>query len=451
MNTRRRRLLVALAAVPVLAGRAAAHGGGLRSEAGASLTVPTWLFLLTGGAVVGASFLLASLATDRSAVRAVHEWRLGFPSVPTLGRALWALGSVAGVLGLVVVLWTGFLGPLDRLQNAAILLVWVGWWAGLPMVAYLLGNPWPALNPIRTLASLLPSAGVEYPERAGAWPATVGVLALVWVEVVAPLAANPRLLAAAVALYVLVSLTGAVAFGETWFRRADPVSRIFAAYGRVGALDGSRIQVPGSGLVTERAGDPGAVAFVVALLWGTTYDGLVGTGPVAAAVQSAVSAGVPPRAVYLLAFVGGYAVFLGAFVLSVRLARRTAPTHESSASLARRFAPALLPIAAGYHLAHYLGYFLSLSPALAGATLLPWNPPAAQVLSVPGWFGVVGPAAVLAGHLLAVWVAHAISFEVFPGRLQAIRSQYPLTAVMVAYTTASLWVITQPEVTPPYL
>jgi len=58
---------------------------------------------------------------------------------------------------------------------------------------------------------------------------------------------------------------------------------------------------------------------------------------------------------------------------------------------------------------------------------------------------------VLLGHLVAIWVAHATAFEVFPGRLQAIRSQYPVVLVMVGYTMLSLWIVSQPSVQPPYL
>ncbi len=451
MQRSRRRVALTGALVPLLAGRTLAHGGGLRAEAGESLAVPTWLVLLTGGAVVGASFLLASLATDRTLVRSIHEWAVGLPTHRGAGRVLWAFGSVVGLLALCAVVGAGLFGPPDQLRNAAILLVWVGWWAGLPIVTYLLGDPWPALNPVRTLAGLLPGAGLEYPDRLGAWPATAGLLALIWLEVVMPLASNPQLLALVVLAYVVLALAGAVAFGESWFRRGDPIERVFRSYGAVGALSRGRLHLPGSGLVGERAHEPGAVAFIVALLWGTTYDGLVGTEFVAGVVPSVVALGLPPQLVYALAFLAGFGVFLGAFSLAARVARRTAPTYESASDIARRFAPTLLPIAAGYHLAHYLAYFLSLLPALAGAAVMPWAPPDPLVVVVPGWFSVVGPLAVLGGHLLAVWVAHAAAFDFFPGRLQAIRSQYPLTAVMVLYTAVSLWVITQPEVTPAYL
>ncbi|MFC6726217.1 hypothetical protein ACFQE1_17980, partial [Halobium palmae] len=68
-----------------------------------------------------------------------------------------------------------------------------------------------------------------------------------------------------------------------------------------------------------------------------------------------------------------------------------------------------------------------------------------------GWFGGVELAAVLVGHLVAVWVAHATAFDVFPSRMQAVRSQYGVTLVMVLYTMTSLWIVSQPYAAPPFL
>jgi hypothetical protein len=56
---------------------------------------------------------------------------------------------------------------------------------------------------------------------------------------------------------------------------------------------------------------------------------------------------------------------------------------------------------------------------------------------------------VLAGHVFAIWVAHGLSFDLFPGRLQPIRSQYPFTTVMVLYTMTSMWIVAQPYAAPP--
>ncbi len=451
----RRSALRAVAVVVLLAasaGVALAHGGSLRGAAPGELAVPTWLFLLTGGGVIGASFLLTSFVADRGFVARVHDWRSALPAP----HAALRLGARAvGVAVLAVVVYAGVRGPAEPLRNAAILVVWVGWWAGLAMAAYLVGNAWPALNPWRPAADLRSEAR-RLPGRVGAWPATVALLALVWFEVVSPLADDARLLAAAVVAYSALTVAGAAVYGDAWFERVDPVSRVFRTYGRVAPVQrtdaGVAVRLPGSALTDDELDDQGAVAFVVALLWGTTYDGLVATPAWAAFARTVVEAGVPAAVLYPAVLALGFGAFLVVFHTATRAARRTGPTYLAAPDLARRFAPALVPIAAGYHLAHYLGYFLALAPALGAALASPLAPPLdPQVLALPGWFGGVALAAVLGGHLLAVWVAHAVAYDALPGRLQAVRSQYALTLAMVAYTMISLWVVSQPTVTPPYL
>lgn len=446
---------VALLALLSMSGQALAHAGGVRSAGAGSLTVPTWLFLATGGGVIGASFLLASFVTDRAYVRRLDAWGdvLGDP-----GRLATLAGRALGLGGLALVLVAGALGPDVGGRNAAVLVVWVAWWGAYVATAYLVGDTWPVVNPFRTAALALPSLDRPYPDSWGRWPAVVGLLALVYLEVVTPLADDPRLLTAVVVSYGLVSLAGSVVFGaETWFGNADPVSRLLAAYGHVAPLartdDGLRLRLPGmrltdSGWIRGRCD----VAFVVAVLFVTTFDGFVGTGAWADLARALFLAGLHPLVIYALGMVGGFALFLAAYLAAARAARRFADTFVSTTGLARRFAPSLLAIAAGYHLAHNLGSVLALAPTLAVVVGAPLSPPASPPqLVVPGWFGGVGIAAVLAGHLLAVWVAHATAYDLFPDRLQAIRSQYGVTAAMVAYTMVSLWIITRPGGAPPFV
>ncbi|MFD1512155.1 hypothetical protein [Halomarina rubra] len=471
MSPRRIALLgvACVAASVALVGTALAHGGSLGGTR-QNLSVPRWLVLMTGGGAVGVSFILASFVTDRAFVASLHDVRRSV-SFPT--RPLVLAGRTLGVLGLVAVLYTGFaveggplagvlppalLVPTEPLRNLAVVLVWAGWWAGFTMTTYLLGNTWPVLNPWRTAARALPSLDRHYPESLGSWPSVVFLLAFVWVEVVSPLADEPVQLATVVAAYTAVTLVGAAVFGEeTWFGTVDPISRVFAAYGRVAPLyaeDGRvRARLPGAALsdaswLTRR----GDVAFVVALLWATTYDGFVATPTWRAVVTPLVEAGLPAPVLYPLALAVGFGVFYGAYRLAAKYGRRYADSLLTTDELARRFAPSLLAIAAGYHVAHYLGYFLSLSPSLFGALSNPLSPPApALALVLPAWFGGVGLAFVLLGHVLAIWVAHTTAFDVFPSRLQAIRSQYPLTAVMILYTMTSLLIVSQPAVEVPYL
>jgi len=169
-----------------------------------------------------------------------------------------------------------------------------------------------------------------------------------------------------------------------------------------------------------------------------------------AAIRPVVAAGVPALVVYVAVLLAGFGAFLGVYRLAARRVRTVADTYVTGQAIERWFAPALLPIAAGYHVAHFLGYFLGLAPALAVVAANPFAPPPnALALVLPEWFGTVKLLCVLGGHVLAVWVAHSLAFELFPGVLAAIRSQVPSVVVMVFYTMTSLWVITQPYVEPP--
>lgn len=451
--------LVSLSTLSLASGTALAHSGSLRNATPQSLDVPTWLFLTTGGGVVGASFLLASFVTDRQFIRQVHEYGR---STPAPGRVAHLLGRVLSVGILAVTLVVGLVGPVTDIRNLAILVVWVLWWGGYVASTYLLGNTWPTLNPFRALAdaaTAVVSLDLDYPERLGAWPSVAGLLVLIWIEVVTPLAEDPRLLSLVVASYSVVTVAGAVAFGsDRWFESVDPISRAFRAYGRVAPVgrtdDGLRFRLPGAALSeTDFVVGRDDVAFVVALLFVTTYDGFVATGLWAGFVRAVVAVGIPPLLVYLVVYLLGYALFYGVYRGAARAGRRTGETYLTADYLAQRFAPSLLAIAAGYHLAHNLGTLLSLTPTLLTVAAAPLSPPQNPpvLAGFPGWFGGLELTFVLLGHLVAVWVAHATAYELFPSRLQAVRSQYGVTLVMVAYTMVSLWIVSTPFVSPPFL
>ena len=453
-------LLIAAVALATCATPVLAHSGGLRSAGRDPVSAPAWLFLLTGGAAVGASFLLASFVTDRSLVDAIHGWSRSL-AIPA--RLLRVLGRLVGLLALASILVVGWVGPVTGVRNLAVLLVWVAWWGGVVALTYLVGNVWPALNPFRTLvdgarwaADRVGVGTLRYPDRLGVWPSVAGLLVLVWVEVTAPLADDPALLATVVAGYGAVTVAGGAAIGRTWFDRVDPVSRLLAAYGRVAPVartdDGWSLHLPGTRLSDRVTAGLDETAFIVAVLYVTTYDGLVATGLWAAAVERAVGLGAPPTFIYLGSYLVGFGVALGAYLLAARAARRFAATYRSPATLATRFAPPLLAIAAGYHLAHNTSTVLALSPALASVVAAPLAPPQSPpTLVLPGWLQGVEIAAILAGHILAVWVAHAAAYAAFPDRLQAVRSQYGVTLAMVGFTMLSLWIVSEPYVAPPFL
>ncbi|SEL72532.1 hypothetical protein [Haloferax larsenii] len=447
-----RRTLVALAvligslaaATHPVAAHAGSLGGSLRS-----VPAPFWLVVVSGGGVVGVSFLVSAFVTDDETLGAFarRSIALGRP-VELVGRGL----QVGGVVGLLTVVAVGLFGPKTAIANLGVLLVWVGWWAGFTMQTYLVVDVWPLVNPTRTLGTVVRSLGRgptrTIPEAVGSWPSVVGLLALVWVEVVSPLSANPRALAVVVLGYSVVTVAGAVAFGDAWFDHVDPVSRVFRLYGLLAPIqrtdDGLSVSFPGAGLArVETAMDTDDVAFVIALLWVTTYDGLVSTVAWGRVLDALVP--VPSWVVNLVGVVAGFLVFFVVYRRAADSARKTAETYVTGDFIAGWFAPALVPIAAGYHLAHFAGYVVGLAPALATVAFDPFSPPAnITVLAIPEWFGSLQLVFVVLGHLLAVWVAHTRSFDVFPGRLQPLRSQYPFVVVTICYTASSLWVVAQP-------
>jgi hypothetical protein len=62
------------------------------------------------------------------------------------------------------------------------------------------------------------------------------------------------------------------------------------------------------------------------------------------------------------------------------------------------------------------------------------------------WFMAVG--AIVAGHVVATWLAHEIALTVFETSTAARRSQGPMLVLMVGYTVLSLWILSQPIVEP---
>jgi hypothetical protein len=287
-------------------------------------------------------------------------------------------------------------------------------------------------------------------DRLGAWPAVLGVLAIVWLEIATAVTANPRWLSVVVLGYAAVVVGGSLVAGPTRWVEIDPLTWIFRIYGRFAPVQrtetGFELRLPGAALTDAQLIDvPGVPAFIVALLWATTYDGLVSTQLVQDLAGPLFRAGVPAPFLYLAVLLAGFGLFYWVYRVACRKSRDAAGTYVTGATIERWFAPSLVPIAVGYHLAHFLGYVVSLAPAFLAAVRSPLATPGTiPILVLPDWFGLVQLSLVLVGHLFAIWVAHSIAFERFPGVIQPIRSQYPMILVMIGYTMVSAWVIVSP-------
>src|SRR5262249_50322462 len=372
----------ALAALLMGVTPAAAHGFGQRYD----LPLPLSLYLWGTAAAVAVSFVIVGVFV-RHSPRAD-----GYPHVDLLDYAparLIARPGVAFVLQLLVValfivtVLAGLRGDANPYRNIAPTLTWIIWWVGLAYVSAFLGNLWALINPWSILFETAETlwAGLRgralslqrpYPDALGAWPAFVLLAVFAWIELVYPSPAVPKHIACFAIAYSMLTFAGMVLYGrETWLAHGEVFSLVFGTFARFAPTEWRErrpdraeweLRPFGAGLLDSRAVSTSMMAFVLLLLTTVLYDGALGT-PEWASLESALAAGLSGLggfaaiAIKTAGLVLFWAVLCGAYVAVCALMSLVAGGLPPLA-LARRFALTLVPIAIGYHLAHYLTYLL---------------------------------------------------------------------------------------------
>ena len=467
-----------------------AHGFGQ----GYDLPLPLWLYLYGAAAAVLISFLPLALLSGKCASPGDEYPRFDLLRVPVLGSLLGSRVVVSGLRALSVatfglVVAAGTFGEQGD-GNLAPVFVWAGWWVGFSLFVAFVGNLWPVVNPWKILFWWADDLvrrlgrkdglrlGWDYPEALGVWPAVALYFAFVWFENVFADPALPRNVALAAILYSLVTLYGMASFGgETWLRRGEAFSVFFALLGRFAPIEArakSERECPdaddcaglcacfararpedrelnlrffGAGLGLRGRAPPGGVPFVVLVLSGVTYDGLLET-PLWAEVVWATPV-TQTTGLFLI-----WAVFLGVYLGCVWLCRVLGGERGPFRESADAYVLSVVPIAVAYQVAHYGTFLLVGAQEMVAGVSDPfgsgWN-----VFGTSGFrpvYGLVGAGAVwyaqvgliVAGHVIAVWLAHRVAARVNPAR--AVAGQLPMLAVMVLYTVSSLWILAQPIV-----
>ena len=125
--------------------------------------------------------------------------------------------------------------------------------------------------------------------------------------------------------------------------------------------------------------------------------------------------------------------------------------RPSRRALARAFAHTLIPIAAGYLVAHYFSLLayngqdlwrLANDPLGDGSDLFGGADAAIDygVVSATGiWYVQVG--ALVVGHVAALVLAHDRALELYGSAREATRSQVVMLVLMVAFTCLGLWLL----------
>jgi hypothetical protein len=441
----------------------------------ADLPIPVWLFSWAAAVVLVVSFVALSTLWRSPQLQEQHRRRL-----VRLPLALESLGCLLGLGLFALVLYSGFAGTEDPDENFSVTFIYVIFWVGLPVLSVLFGDVFRALSPWRTCARLLwwvarrvapghaapgraASPRVGYPTWLGLWPAVAGLVGFAWLELIYVNRDRPSLLAALSLGYFTVMLLGMLACGvEQWGERADAFGVYLNLLSRIAALvrdeDGYLcLRRPLSGL-PDLPVRRGTVALICTIIGTTTFDGLSNGGiwrnneP---SLQSVFAdLGLHPTPAYELTASLGLVLCIlliaGVYRLGI-LGVRSVSERYSTDELTRAFVHTLVPIGFAYVLAHYfslllwqgqgLGYLIS-DPLGDGSNLFGTSGYQIdyQVISYAAiWY--VQVAALVAGHVGGLALAHDRALVIYRDPLQAIRSQYWMLAVMVAFTSFGLWLL----------
>jgi hypothetical protein len=427
-----------------------AHGVGGRQD----LPIPFELAVLGAALALVVSFLVLGLAWKEPRYRGDDSGRplpVALTHAADSSWARWTL-RILGLAGAAYVVLAAVAGP-DLATNPTAGVVYVLLWVGIVPASLLLGPVWRLVNPVRTVHLLLcramrldPATGIRrLPRGLGLWPAALWLLAFAWLELVAPDRATTPVIRAWFALFVGLSLVGAVAFGSRWFDHADPFESYSTLVGRLSWLgrrrDGRLVARRPLENLDGLPARPGLTAAVAVLLGSTMYDSVSASPSWARWVQGSPLGPTIAGTVGLVATIG--LVYL-TFTLAVWGASLMAglPTRTDL------FAHSVVPIAVGYVIAHYLTLFV-----LEGQHTL-------VLLADPlgtgaNWFGLgnltenrwlanqptlvasLQVGAIVVGHVLGIVSAHDRAVRLFSPR-RALVAQLPLLAVMICYTVAGL-------------
>ena len=463
----RRRLLAAVAvaagALAAVPQAAIAHGLVGRED----LPIPKWLFGWGATAVLVVSFVGLAVLWPTPRLEQPSERRA--VAMPRL------LDPICGAIGVAifgVVVYAGFAGTQMAATNIAPSFVFVFFWVGIPVLSLFFGDVFKAFNPWRAIARAVGAvasrvrpmpAPMPYPEALGRWPAAAGILAFAWFELVFPDRGDPSNHAIAALVYAAVQLVGMSLYGVgPWSRYGDAFGVYFGLFARMSPLRWTRAalyrRMPLSGLSTLDA-VPGTVALLCVMIGTTSFDGF-SAGPAWGEIaprmtDSLRNVGFSQATSLEIAFTIGMVIVVtfvaGLCRLGVTGMRNASSSDLTADQLAARFVHTLVPIALAYVVAHYFSllvvqgqalFYLVSDPLGTGSNIFG----TAQATIDYTWISAtaiwyVQVAALVLGHVAGLVLAHDRALVTFKEARSATRSQYWMLAVMIAFTSLGLWLL----------
>lgn len=452
------------------------------------LPVPLGFYVAGAVLIVAVTFLIAA-----AFIYAVPREGADRPLLPASwsasGAAVRRSAAIAlkfiGIAVLLIVIATGLFGNQHPARNLAPTLVWIIWWCAFSILVACVGNLWPALNPWWAIHDFFRRASAKdavsirpYPDRLAEWPAVVLLLIFVWIELISPFSSSPKALAILAIAYSLLTLIGMYVFGaRAWLERGEVFSLVFNVLSSFAPFGISFRTSPDGVSESAIAGDekgvlvwrswsaalfdvarprsPAMISLVLLLLSSVLFDGLLGTG-----LWRTLEPSLPSDRGGLIAatygLIGTWAIFLFAYLLTAVAMSRIICDGSTTSDIAGRYLLTLIPIAVGYNIAHNYSYIILQSQTFLALLSDPfgfgwnlfgtarWEPDLEAIDAREIWYVAIG--AIVAGHVIAVYLAHIVALRTAPSHKLAIYSLIPMTVLMLLYTGASLSILAEPIV-----
>ena len=368
--------------------------------------------------------------------------------------------SISLVLFLVVVI-AGFIGQDNTVANLAPITVFVVFWIGVAFASAIFGHIWRNLSPWETLGNFVDRIRGEDQRDdsppnwlTSGWSALLPISIFHWFELAYHDGASPRVLGWWISIYTIGLMVIAWKWGWSQARKAEGFDVLFSALAELSPFkvreNGPQksnkmfIRVPFVG-VSNYEMTSAQLAVVLAALGGTAFDGFSRTRfwgeMIVGRTKWELTLVNTIGLIWIVALVGV------AYHLAGKLGSRTTGDPKFS----ERFGASLIPILFGYDLAHYFSLLLLEGQAFKVLISDPFGKgwdifgtatdPINWTLISTGTIGWVQLISIVGGHLIGVLVSHDRGVEKFQLK-EAMRSQYPMLAVMVLYTMFGLVLMT---------
>lgn len=467
MNCFQKHLLLSLIFLPVLSGPAWAHA----AEQGFVLLLPTTAYITAGTCAVAVTIFLMFALRREQLESLFKPWDTGL-DVSKFDPKTWT--SYGASLVLLTIVFVGLFGPTDPQSNLLPLVLWTVVWMAVFVIQGTFFDLWRWINPWVVLHQLIDPNDrplFTIPERLSVWPAAV-LFTVFQGFVLADVAPNdPTRIATLTLGYTGLTLIGMSLFGrQAWLQHVECFSVLFHIIGKMRILKGGdsvKFGMPGWQASEEGDGCLSHAFFILIVLAAGSFDGLyetfwwlgkVGVNPLEFPGRTAMFWTTTVGlffAIILLILIFAASVWVG--IAAVK--NRDAANRIDFKTAFVAFSVSLIPIATGYHFAHYFVTFLVqiqvtvatiADPLAAGWNLFGLDGTRVKVgfLIVPStvkliW--VTQATVVVFSHIFAVMLTHRAAMRLCGDTRDVFRLQIGLSLLMVAYTIFGLWLLASPR------